>query len=181
MGSTDQLPSVSTSSDLSPEFSEARKHLIVALDFATEAEALALVDRLGNLCQWFKVGLELYLFAGNSIIKKLTEQGYSVFLDLKLHDIPNTVAGAVRSATSQGATLLTVHTSGGPVMLKEGDTWTVKAAGPTTSIREEPYEADIIQRYGVRAIIGKGGMGPRTSAGQTVPAGSDRGRWRRAW
>ena len=118
MGSTDQLPSVSTSSDLSPEFAEARKHLIVALDFATEAEALALVDRLGNLCQWFKVGLELYLSAGNSIIKKLTEQGYSVFLDLKLHDIPNTIAGAVRSATSQGAALLTVHTSGGPVMLK---------------------------------------------------------------
>jgi len=118
MGSTDQLPSVSTSSDLSPELAEARKHLIVALDFPTEPEALALVDRLKNLCQWFKVGLELYLSAGNSIITKLTEQGYSVFLDLKLHDIPNTVAGAVRSATSQRAALLTVHTSGGPVMLK---------------------------------------------------------------
>jgi fumarate hydratase class I len=50
----------------------------------------------------------------------------------------------------------------GPVMLKEGDTWSVKAAGPTTSIREEPYQADVIQRYGVRAVIGKGGMGPKT-------------------
>jgi len=52
----------------------------------------------------------------------------------------------------------------GPVMLKQGDKWTVKAAGPTTSIREEPYEADVIRRYGVRAIIGKGGMGAKTLA-----------------
>jgi fumarate hydratase class I len=50
----------------------------------------------------------------------------------------------------------------GPVMLNEGGKWTVKAAGPTTSIREEPYQADVIRRYGVRAIIGKGGMGPKT-------------------
>jgi fumarate hydratase class I len=52
----------------------------------------------------------------------------------------------------------------GPVMLKEGDQWTVKAAGPTTSIREEPYQADVIKRYGVRAVIGKGGMGAKTLA-----------------
>jgi len=52
----------------------------------------------------------------------------------------------------------------GPVMLKEGDKWAVKAAGPTTSIREEPYEAEVIRRYGVRAVIGKGGMGPKTLA-----------------
>jgi fumarate hydratase class I len=52
----------------------------------------------------------------------------------------------------------------GPVMMKEGGKWTVKAAGPTTSIREEPYQADVIARYGVRAVIGKGGMGPKTLA-----------------
>src|ERR1700691_4610302 len=52
----------------------------------------------------------------------------------------------------------------GPVMMKDGDKWTVKAAGPTTSIREEPYQADVIKRYGVRAVIGKGGMGAKTSA-----------------
>jgi fumarate hydratase class I len=52
----------------------------------------------------------------------------------------------------------------GPVMLKQGEEWTVKAAGPTTSIREEPYQADVIKRYGVRAVIGKGGMGPKTLA-----------------
>ena len=52
----------------------------------------------------------------------------------------------------------------GPVMLKEGEKWSVKAAGPTTSIREEPYQADVIKRFGVRAVIGKGGMGPKTLA-----------------
>jgi fumarate hydratase class I len=52
----------------------------------------------------------------------------------------------------------------GPVVMKEGDRWSVKAAGPTTSIREEPYQADVIKRYGVRAVIGKGGMGPKTLA-----------------
>jgi fumarate hydratase class I len=52
----------------------------------------------------------------------------------------------------------------GPVMLKEGDRWTVKAAGPTTSIREEPYQAEVLRRYGVRAVIGKGGMGTKTLA-----------------
>ena len=52
----------------------------------------------------------------------------------------------------------------GPVMLKEGDRWRVKAAGPTTSSREEPYQADVIKRYGVRAVIGKGGMGAKTLA-----------------
>jgi fumarate hydratase class I len=52
----------------------------------------------------------------------------------------------------------------GPVMLKQGDQWVTKAAGPTTSIREEPYQADVIKRYGVRAVIGKGGMGPKTLA-----------------
>jgi fumarate hydratase class I len=52
----------------------------------------------------------------------------------------------------------------GPVMLKQGDGWAVKAAGPTTSSREEPYQATIIEKYGVRAVIGKGGMGPKTLA-----------------
>jgi orotidine-5'-phosphate decarboxylase len=95
----------------------ARERLIVALDVPNGTEALALVQRLGNLVQWFKVGLELYLAEGNSIIEKVRERGHSVFLDLKLHDIPNTVAGAVRSVASSGAGMLTVHAAGGPAML----------------------------------------------------------------
>jgi orotidine-5'-phosphate decarboxylase len=91
--------------------------LIVALDFPDVHQALALVDRLDGQCRWFKVGLEHYLAAGNSIVETLKRRGFSVFLDLKLHDIPNTVAGAVRSVSRLGVDMLTVHASGGPVML----------------------------------------------------------------
>jgi orotidine-5'-phosphate decarboxylase len=91
--------------------------LIVALDFPDAKQALALVDCLDGQCRWFKVGLELYLAAGNSIVETLKRRGLSVFLDLKLHDIPNTVAGAVRSVSGLGVDMLTVHASGGPVML----------------------------------------------------------------
>ena len=95
----------------------ARKRLIVALDYPCAGMALDAVGRLGNLVQWFKVGLELYIAEGNSFVETLRERGYSVFLDLKLHDIPNTVGGAVRSAALSGAGMLTVHAAGGPAML----------------------------------------------------------------
>jgi len=95
----------------------ARDRLIVALDFPTGPGALAFVDRLDGACQWFKVGLELFLAAGGSVVENLRNRGYSVFLDLKFHDIPNTVAAAVRSVAPLGPQLLTVHASGGPAVL----------------------------------------------------------------
>lgn len=91
--------------------------LIVALDFPAAAPALALADRLAGQCQWFKVGLELYLAEGNAVVRQLRNRGCSVFLDLKLHDIPNTVGRAVRTAAETGAGMLTLHASGGPAML----------------------------------------------------------------
>src|SRR5258705_11531096 len=101
-----------TQKDLTP-----RDRLAIALDFPNEHEAMNLVDRLGQACQWFKVGMELYYAAGNSIIHQLRDRGFDVFLDLKLHDIPNTVAGAVRSATQAGASLLTIHALAGAAMM----------------------------------------------------------------
>jgi orotidine-5'-phosphate decarboxylase len=95
----------------------AKDRLAVALDLPNEQEALKLVDRLGQTCHWFKVGMELYYAAGNSIVQELRDRGFNVFLDLKLHDIPNTVAGAVRSATHAGASLLTIHATGGAAMM----------------------------------------------------------------
>jgi orotidine-5'-phosphate decarboxylase len=103
----------------SPEFARlsARDRIIVALDVPNAEQALELVNQLGGLVQWFKVGLELYLSEGNTVIDQIRSKGHSVFLDLKLHDIPNTVAGAVRSASRAGAQMLTVHAGGGPAML----------------------------------------------------------------
>src|SRR5271170_1857520 len=100
-----------------PLHEEARDRLIVALDLPSGKDALALVDRLEGTCRWFKVGLELFLAAGGSIVETLRHRGHSVFLDLKFHDIPNTVAAAVRSVGPLGAELLTVHAGGGPAML----------------------------------------------------------------
>jgi orotidine-5'-phosphate decarboxylase len=92
--------------------------LIVALDFPSADAAMELVERLEGCCCWFKVGMELYYAAGNRVIEGLRERGYQVFLDLKLHDIPNTVAGAVRSVTGVGASLLTIHAGGGEAMMR---------------------------------------------------------------
>jgi orotidine-5'-phosphate decarboxylase len=96
---------------------EARKRLIVALDVPNARAAIELVGRLENTCQWLKIGLELFVAAGPALLDPLLASGYSIFLDLKLHDIPNTVAGAVRSAARLGVQMLTLHASGGSEML----------------------------------------------------------------
>ncbi len=112
------IPSLSSSSLSSSSLSSsAKSRLIVALDYPSGAAALELVDRLEGSCLWFKVGLDLYYAAGNGLIETLRKRGLEVFLDLKLHDIPNTVAGAIRSVTQAGASLLTVHAGGGAAML----------------------------------------------------------------
>lgn len=91
--------------------------VIVALDYADPADAFVLVARLPG-GTWYKVGLELFTRAGPPVVERLVRDGRRVFLDLKLHDIPNTVAGAVRSASRLGAELLTVHGAGGDAMLR---------------------------------------------------------------
>lgn len=91
---------------------------IVALDVASTSEALTIVGRLGESCNFYKVGSELFTAAGPDVVRALRELGHQVFLDLKLHDIPNTVRGAARSAARLGASLLTVHASGGVEMMR---------------------------------------------------------------
>ncbi|HYW33260.1 MAG TPA: orotidine-5'-phosphate decarboxylase [Gemmatimonas sp.] len=91
---------------------------IVALDVRTAREAEALVRRLDVHCDFYKVGLELFTAEGPSIVRWLRQSGKRVFLDLKLHDIPNTVRGAARNAASLGVSLLTVHASGGSEMVR---------------------------------------------------------------
>jgi len=96
---------------------EARRRLIVALDVPDAEAAFELVDRLEASWRWYKVGLELFVAAGPAVLEPLIARGHSIFLDLKFNDIPNTVAGAVRSAAALGARMMTVHASGGPAML----------------------------------------------------------------
>ena len=91
---------------------------IVALDVPDASAALALAGLLGEECGFYKVGLELFTAAGPDVVRALREMGHAVFLDLKLHDIPTTVRGAARAAGVLGASLLTVHASGGAAMVR---------------------------------------------------------------
>ena len=109
---------------------ENTNRLIVALDFPDARAAFALVDRLEGAVRWFKVGLELYIAEGNYLLAELERRGFSVFLDLKLHDIPHTVGSAVRVASRLGVKMLTVHAAGGPEMLAAA----VEAADPGLSL-----------------------------------------------
>ncbi len=86
--------------------------IIVPLDVATETEAIALIDKLPEVTFW-KVGLELFVSTGSNVVKILKERQKKVFLDLKLHDIPNTVKGASRAAARYGVDLLTIHSTCG--------------------------------------------------------------------
>ncbi|MDQ6926362.1 MAG: orotidine-5'-phosphate decarboxylase, partial [Candidatus Eremiobacteraeota bacterium] len=96
----------------------ATPELIVALDRPTLADALALIDALGDACRFYKVGLELFTAAGPAAVDALRDRGAEVFLDLKLHDIPATVSAAARRAAALGVRLLTVHASGGEAMVR---------------------------------------------------------------
>ena len=101
----------------SVEYDRARKRLILALDVPDLNAGIDMLDRVENQVGVVKVGLQLFTATGPASVEALKNKGYDVFLDLKLHDIPNTVAGAVRSAKNLGVSMLTVHTGGGETML----------------------------------------------------------------
>jgi orotidine-5'-phosphate decarboxylase len=95
-----------------------RERLIVALDVPSARQARELVTSLGDIPGYYKIGLQLFTAEGPEFVRGMVVSGRKVFLDLKLHDIPNTVAHAVKSASALGASMLTVHASGGPAMIK---------------------------------------------------------------
>jgi len=97
--------------------------LILALDLETREDALALLDRLDGSLDWVKLGLQLFTAHGPDLVREVAGRGFKVFLDLKLHDIPNTVAKAVQSIGRLPVELLTLHGSGGAEMIE----WAAKA------------------------------------------------------
>jgi len=103
---------------------------LVALDVPSADAAMRVVESLGDRCRFYKVGSELFTAAGPGIVSRVRDAGCDVFLDLKLHDIPNTVRGAARSAAGLGVRLLTVHASGGVPMMEAA----VEGGGESTAI-----------------------------------------------
>lgn len=99
---------------------EAHRRILVALDTPDAEQARALVRRLSGRVGGFKVGLELFTSHGPGLIEEIRDAGNEIFLDLKLHDIPNTVAGAAAAAARLGVDFFTVHASGGPEMIRRG-------------------------------------------------------------
>ena len=131
----------------------ADERLIAALDFHTMEDVQKLVAELGDSVSYYKVGMELFYSVGAPVVTWLREQGKDVFLDLKLHDIPNTAAGGICSLMRLGATMLNVHASGGYTMMKtaadrmhaEADKMGIKcpkliAVTVLTSINQEDWE-----------------------------------------
>jgi orotidine-5'-phosphate decarboxylase len=109
---------------------EMRERLIVALDVPDAKAAQRLIQQIGNKAVFYKVGLQLFTAEGPGFVAELVRSGHKVFLDLKLHDIPNTVSHAIQAATGLGVSMLTVHAGGGVEMLKAA----VEAAGSQLDI-----------------------------------------------
>jgi orotidine-5'-phosphate decarboxylase len=105
--------------------------IIVALDFDSAAPAHRLVEQLGSRASFYKVGLQLLTAEGPAVVRELVAAGKQVFLDLKLHEIPNSVAGAVAACGALGVTMVTVHASAGSAVLRAA----VDAARPFPQLR----------------------------------------------
>lgn len=122
--------------------------LIVVLDVDTRDEANTIVDACAG-CDWFKVGSQLFTRCGPDIVRELIDNGKKVMLDLKYHDIPNTVNHAVAGAVDLGVSLLTLHASGGSAMIEaarkatEGSTTELLAVTVLTSMNEDTLRNDI--------------------------------------
>ena len=148
---------------------DPRERLIVAIDEPDPSSARRLIDRLAGTVTWLKVGMTLYFRTGPSFIRPLLDEGFNVFLDLKCHDIPHQVQGAVRGLSELGVGLVTIHTGGGPAMMEAAEGSATRVLGVTvlTSMDEgqlaavgaSPDPAQLVeQRARLAAECGLGGV-----------------------
>jgi orotidine-5'-phosphate decarboxylase len=152
---------------------DAQDRLIVAIDESDPVQARQLIDTLSGQVTWFKIGMTLYFRVGPAFVRQLVDDGLNVFLDLKCHDIPHQVEGAVGALAQLGVGLVTVHTGGGPAMLTaaaraaDGTATTVLGVTVLTSLDEDQLEvvgmrgepaALVAQRARVAVECGLGGV-----------------------
>ena len=151
----------------------ARERVIVALDVPDRRALGQLLDRLEGQPAFYKVGLELFVAEGPAIIETVRARGGRVFLDLKLHDIPETVARAVRSAAALGVDLLTVHAAGGADMLARAaeagaGKLTILAVTVLTSLAQADLGADGIAGSVAEAVARRAALAARAGVGGMV-------------
>ncbi|GBO54893.1 orotidine 5'-phosphate decarboxylase [Pseudanabaena sp. lw0831] len=145
--------------NLNPE-ADPQTKIIVALDVPSANEALNLCDRLPQVSFW-KVGLELFIADGSTILRELKARNKKIFLDLKLHDIPNTVASACRVATKYGADFLTIHASGGKAMMQaaqaevQDSSTQLLAVSLLTSISSVELQSDLLVPLEIPEYVAK--------------------------
>ncbi len=135
---------------------DSKSRLIVALDVPDRAAALRAVDQLAGHAGFIKIGLELFTREGPRLVEEIRGRGEKVFLDLKLHDIPNTVRGAVRSACQLGVQMRTIHASGGPAMLKAASEEAQAAGSPPLLLAVTALtslSSDDVQNLGITGSV----------------------------
>ncbi len=156
--------------DAAESNSSMTTELIVVLDMDSRAEALAAVSACGG-CRWFKIGAQLFTRLGPDIVREVRDLGKQVFLDLKYHDIPNTVAHAARAAADLGAGLMTLHASGGRAMIEaarkavEGSDTRILAVTILTSLSDAALREEVGMPESCEAAV-------RRLAAQAVDAGA---------
>jgi len=139
-----------------------KDRLIVALDVETTAEAERMADRLQGLVTRFKIGSQLFTAAGPGAVETIQKRGAEVFLDLKFHDIPNTVAGAAREAARMGVMMFNVHASGGRAMMAAA------AEGAATAARELGVRRPIVLAVTVLTSLDRGALGRELGVADSV-------------
>ena len=139
-----------------------KDRLIVALDVETLADAERMVDRLEGLATRFKIGSQLFTAAGPGAVEAIQKRGAEVFLDLKFHDIPNTVAGAAREATRMGVLMFNVHASGGRAMMAAA------AEGAATAARELGGRRPIVLAVTVLTSLDRAALGRELGVADSV-------------
>ncbi|MGB3786712.1 MAG: orotidine-5'-phosphate decarboxylase [Phormidesmis sp.] len=128
------------------------ERIIVPLDVPSQREAIALLDALPQITFW-KVGLELFVGSGPAILSEIKSRGKRIFLDLKLHDIPNTMAGACRAAGRYGVDLLTVHAAAGEVALKAAQQAAVEGAQQAGNSPPSVIAVTLLTSIGAEALL----------------------------
>jgi orotidine-5'-phosphate decarboxylase len=158
-----------------------RDRLIIALDVASRGEAISLALALAPFAAWMKIGLQLFTAEGPDLVRAIRETGAKVFLDLKLHDIPNTVARAVESAAALDVQMLTLHLSGGTEMIRSAVSVaphnlvllgvTVLTSANSETMREIGINDDVSQQVVRLAKIGANcGIGGIVASAQEIGA-----------